>query len=428
MKIFFQEIKKVLRPVPLLILAVFAGFYGIFAYRIVMVSSDREIVYADLVEIVGPKVDMNNPQKIIEAALTLETRYIEEGFNKAIRGNPLFINAGITSYSDALMLEAKNIYSNIDEEFIFNIGGVYPDYDTNADYTITESERVLLDSGELVYAPYYWKLIYVERIFKFINSEIIKDSIYNNEELLDEYLSDLQGWFSLSPVAMERIRDIHDSGEMQYILPLTSHVDLFSNIFIITIATLFILLAPVVTRDNMSGVRSLQYSSKTGRKTLAIQLAAMLFSAFAIAVLQIGIILGAYTFSFWYAFINSGLHSLFTQLPGYNWFSGTYGQFFIAVGLLMLSVSLVITLLLFVFSKMSKNYITLLLPTVPIATAFVFLCVLMFSEPFAIISYNVTLYQMIPIPFVEAYICIAMLLLAAIPAGVVLARQRRAEV
>jgi len=154
----------------------------------------------------------------------------------------------------------------------------------------------------------------------------------------------------------------------------------------------------------------------------------MLFTAFIIVAVQVTVVFGIYLSYGWSTFANSGLHSVF-KLLSYNWFSGTYLQYFILVGLLFLVVSLAITLLLFIFSKLSRNYITLLLATVPTVIVLFALFMNLFRDPFTIYSPDgFTFYRMFPIPFVEAYICIAMLLLAAIPAGVVLLHQRRAEI
>ena len=51
---------------------------------------------------------------------------------------------------------------------------------------------------------------------------------------------------------------------------------------IMIMLTVCLLFAPVLARDNMTGVRSLQYSSKTGRKVEKIQLCVMLSTAFLI--------------------------------------------------------------------------------------------------------------------------------------------------
>ncbi|MCL2627917.1 MAG: hypothetical protein FWD44_04370 [Oscillospiraceae bacterium] len=439
-KIFFQESKKILRPVPLLVLALFVGLYGFLFIRQSLTPYERMIAFVDIALLAGTKIDMDELDKLEAAALELEARYIAE-FHEAIKDNQIFIDAGIKSYDDYRILQAKNQYRDIDFEdyeqsgiSAEEIADIFPfrnmpPFDPEADYSLTPAEEAFYASMVIWDTPSLIKLIEFDSwIFTTIERLINGDYTDISQFREKEYFENLEYWWGVDPAGMERIRKIYANGEVLNILPETYNAFLFRHIIVTILGTLFILLMPVITKDNMSGVRSLQYSSKTGRRTLTIQLAAMLFTAFVIAVVQVTVILGLYTVNIWHVFINTGLHSIFRPQV-YNWFAGTYLQYFILVGLLFIVVSFAVTLLVFVFSKLSKNYITMLLSIVPIAAIFIYLCTILFTDPFAVYTTDgFTFYDIIPIPFVEAYICIAMLLLAAIPAGLMLARQKRAEV
>ena len=75
---------------------------------------------------------------------------------------------------------------------------------------------------------------------------------------------------------------------------------------------------------------------------------------------------------------------------------------------------------------MSQNYISLLLGLVPALAALVFVCTQVFRSPFAVVGEDGSLYQNLPIPFAEAYVCGALLLIGAVAAFMVLKKQKRA--
>ena len=433
MKIFVQEVKKILRPVPLLVLFLLMALYWYTFLTGNMTISLRTQVFIDLTELVGNKFSVNEIDKVKAAVLELEARYIAE-FNLDVQGNQNYIDAGIFNYDDYMVLRSKQLYRDIDiEEWerygrsleeIHEIYSFYrnlPLFDPEIDYTLTPAEEHFYYSMVIWSTPSAVKLSDLEswvcnRIEHLAAMEPAELALYPGEYYYNESLRD---WFGVPAAGIERIRDIYDSGEMFNILPESYHGFLFLNLIITVFGAVFILLAPVVTRDNMSGVRGMQYSSKTGRKTLFIQLAAMLFVAFVVTAVQVTVMFWFYARNVWFAFIETGLHSIFRS-HAYNWFSGIYLHYIILVGLLFVIVSFAVALFLFIFSKISRNYITLLLSTIPIVIVLIALSINIFRDPFAVMtSDGFTFYRMFPIPFVEVYICIAMLLLAAIPAGLV---------
>ena len=95
----------------------------------------------------------------------------------------------------------------------------------------------------------------------------------------------------------------------------------------------------------------------------------------------------------------------------------------------MLALAFATAMLVFVFSKLSKNYITLLLGIIPLSIVLFSLSFRLFTDPFAILSDDgITFYRMIPIPYIEAYICGLLLLISGAVAGVLLKMQKRAEI
>jgi hypothetical protein len=427
MKLFLLELRKILRPVPLLI---FAAFTAIFSYMMIAPSigqlnnfhepSDYVAVCADLIELCGPTLE---PDELNPAIETLTERYTKE-LEAELAREPLFAEAGVTDYESFKAMDRKvnyanlsleNYYGFLDEEYQIHD---YAPYDINEDYSLTEAEKKLDEN-------------YLFDMFAPTGGIAIKLRIVQNS--LPEYYGNIvrEMDYSAPEAAKERIAQIYNDGEIRNIRPpyfADFGYSLLAMVAIMLLGALCILIAPVITRDNMTKVTALQYSSKTGRKALRIQLAAMLVSATLIAVLEIGITLGAFIKAGAGAFLGSGMNSFF--IYKYNWFAGTYGEYLIILAALITVVTLAAALLVFFFSKLCSHYISLLLSVVPLMAFLILAAYLLFSGTFDIIGDKGfrSPYQFIPIPFVEVYICGLLLLIGAIAAGILLRRQRRAEI
>jgi hypothetical protein len=438
MRVFIYEIKKILRPVTLLILAVFtvlSGFVMIIPNINAIANNYTVEVTTDLIGLIGPKLEPDNQEKIEDAVSILSARY-KNDLEAALRAEPLFAQAGVTDYSSFMALQSKIPYSFrlIDEfrahEEMYRINDQHrgwPPFDPDADYTLTQAEQDIFGRQLTNYEaprPAQKLRILHEEILSSIES-------YRYNLQSDEYFYNLLVYRAISPEGVARVREIWSGDEILGILPqyVTYQINgIYRTSFLLILGTLLILLAPIVTKDNMAGVRALQYSSKTGRKALNIQFAAMMFTALIVATIQIAAIFGLFIGRVWHPFLDTGLHSLFNR-GTYNWFAGTYWQYFILIFLLMLTLAFAVAMLVFVFSKLSKNYITLLLGIIPLSIVLFSLSFRLFTDPFAVLSDDgFTLYRMIPIPYIEAYICGLLLLIGGMAAGVLLKKQKRAEV
>lgn len=427
MKVFLEEIKKILRPLPVLILAAFTVIYAFVVlkepygwmteYHTVC---DSVAVSRDLIELCGPTLE---PEEVDKAVETLSQRYIKE-LEQVISEDPLFAKASVTDYVSFYELERKIEFSYLDPEMIQDGDGLilgYPGYDINKDYTLTPAEKELSEQGlmsNMTSALKYSLLGSVPGAYERISA---------NKELITDELD-----LNIAVLGKERIKQIYDNGEILNILPghgLYHLKMIFPALAIMILGALCILLAPVITKDNMSGLTSLQYSSKTGRRTLSRQFAAMIFTAFLVAVINIAAVFGFFIKTVLSSYLNSGLNS-FTDPFSYNFFKGNFGQYLIAISILIIIFSITSAMFIFLLSKLSKNYISLLLGLVPVSAVLGALCYIIFIDPFAITSssYQIALYPLIPIPYIEAYISAALLLIGACLTGVLLKKQKRAQV
>jgi hypothetical protein len=434
MKLFLQEIRKIMRPQPIFILV---AFTILFTFAFIKApydylndypnSSDYVKLSTALKEIVGTPV---TPKKIDDGITVLRQRVVKQALENIKHHLDILAPLGVTDYESYYLLESKLFYSQLPEERINEIvsyGAIYSGYapyDPKADYTLTQAEAEYLSK---------------HGSFEFIGSasfqlEYIDNTLVsaNDNYLAFKKMFDEGNFYEDIPAAgRSRIRDILQSSEMMNILPpyeFSSHAgEAFTYLTVLILLTICILFAPVVTRDNMSGVRALQYSSKAGRKTLRIQLFAMLTSAFLIALSEILVAFAVFARGTWATYIHSGLHSLFTPYS-YSWFAGTLEQWLICCAILILAISLATTFFVFILSKMSKNYISLLLGLVPMTAAFVFICIRLFAQPFSITSDSNPLYRYLPIPFAEAIVGGALFIVGAISASIMLMKQKRASI
>lgn len=438
MKVFIEELRKILRPLPLLVLAVFTALYA-FVFMTQFYSmlneyhtqSDRIQVCADLTKLAGTALE---PKELDGAIQSLEEKYNKE-IQDAIDKNPVFAGVGVTDYQSYCALETKIGYSR-----------VFPDEDTPPDViAYLEKEREALASGETIYADYApfepgrdYTLTPAEKEYsKLQGDELLGYANWKLKfvgEIEQLYIALDNGNpydFAISDRAKTTIQEIYASGEMRNIFPGDGFIDYTAQTFmmlaILIIATVCLLFAPVLTRDNMTGVRALQYSSKTGRKTLRVQLCAMISAAFLIAALEIAVTFAVFLGGNWKYFLNSKLNTFINRYE-FSWFKGTFGQYLLCAAILIAVVSMGALLFVFLLSKVSKNYISLILGLVPVLGALGSFCFFVFySVPFSITN-AFSLSHIFLIPYAEAYVCGLLLLGGAVAAVVMVHRQTRAEI
>jgi hypothetical protein len=233
--------------------------------------------------------------------------------------------------------------------------------------------------------------------------------------------------------AANRIQELYQNGSMMNILPgdylLIPSADLFYILAILILATICILFAPVITRDTMTGIQSLQYSSKTGRKALRIQFFAMITAGLIISLVETSIIFAVYLSGIWGNFWDSGLHSFMSSHSSFFWLNGTFGQWLLLSAGLVIGVSISAIMFVFFLSKKATNYITSLFGLIPVFVVLVIIYRKIFNMPFGIIANGPTpLYELIPIPFIEFYACAALLLIGGVLACLVLHKQKKLEI
>ena len=447
MKIILQEMKKIFRPVNVIILVVFTVMFMysfIIAGPFTMVTtmhepSDVVKTGKDIIELAGPTLENDEIDYVYN---TLSTRYIKE-INEHIAGNEIFKAANVYDYEDYYRLWGKITYSYYDAEEIDMMEPIgddsviiinnFPPYDKNKDYTLTQAEEYIRDVdffGSLV-GSIDQKLDYINGANIYGSSENI--FVYN----ISRYEDGIKQYFAVrNQTAYEKAftEELFEKEEWRSIMPepiaqSVAYV-LFAMLILIVITSCF-LFGPLLMRDRMTNVTYLQYSGKHGRKVLNHQLAAMLISIFIIVTIEIVFVAILFITNAWGPFLDIKLNSF---LSGWNifMFRGTLGEYLLIITCMIYLVAFACTFIVFVLSKITKNYISMLLLIIPWAAISLLISAVVSAEPFNIHSMTSSfygiLYAITKVPFIEVYVSAAMFIIGMIICIIVLRRNRTADI
>lgn len=208
---------------------------------------------------------------------------------------------------------------------------------------------------------------------------------------------------------------------LEYQIPQAT-TNYWGGLMALGILSVMFLSALVLVHDRMCKVRPLQWSSKKGRPVIDTQFRAVLFSAFLLATIYLVIFGGIFATNKTWLFWNCRMYSFdVIQLCWGNW---TYGTYCLLLAGIFYLVCLGSCALVFVLSRFSSHYISLLLKAIPLYIVLYSLCSNFSFEAF---YYGNTLYQITKIPYIEAIAPVCFFIAGTGLAAVVCKRQRRAE-
>ncbi|MBD5087345.1 MAG: hypothetical protein HDT30_00820 [Clostridiales bacterium] len=183
-------------------------------------------------------------------------------------------------------------------------------------------------------------------------------------------------------VQQKRIDDLIQNRKLDGIMPFGAmgNINEYSRWAITFILlSILILLAPVVTRDRLTNMQQLQWSSKQGRKVLITQLGAVLLSTAILVIIELVIFIGVYSTLGTQFFWNNPIHTF--EYAQIFWFDLTYGQYVICMIGITIVLSLGMAGIAFVLSRYSRHYISLLFKVVPVFVIFaLFIHVVLIDE------------------------------------------------
>lgn len=179
----------------------------------------------------------------------------------------------------------------------------------------------------------------------------------------------------------------------------------------IAIGCVFLILLPSVTRDNLCNMQQLQLSTKCGRRLCFKRFLAMQTISFAVttvfAAVTVYHLLKAVPAGLWQCKLNGFNNFMVFDLR--FWFSGTLLQYTVIMGILAYLLVFASAAVICILSHTSKNYIQLILRSLPFAALFA-------ASPLAFIRcamcYSaddeaVNLSTLIEVPYIDVVLCVA---------------------
>jgi hypothetical protein len=229
------------------------------------------------------------------------------------------------------------------------------------------------------------------------------------------------------PVVVSVLEEIAQAGNgnlvSDYLSVIFSQYTVSVGIF--AIISIVLLVAPMIVTDRARGINMLQYSSKAGRKTFRIQLAATLTSA---AVL--GIALCAASFIPWLStnasqYWNDGLRQLGSW--GIFLYDVTFGQYVFLLYGTVVALCVAASGLAFILARFSDSVVSLMLKTVPVAAALAGLayCALYMALRAENLIFTQIFRGSVVAP--ELWACLLIIMAAVCAACVVARRERRVD-
>lgn len=408
MKVIFAELKKIfslknLIPM-LLVFAVLFVFFDMYSINTLDTESSWEY---DIVKAYGT----NLSEKEIKKIRTEYGAKLKSDVNALIAESDLLKRIGVEKYEDyrevqngSLSIRINNaewVKENLedktmdDEEFERSMGMTREEASTPPSADEIEAYNTYFSNSDSE----------IHQLAKKLGSfeSQVKYQFVKRYEIMEIMFSD--SLTPLSKAGAERLREIFETDEFCNIVDddITWLLNSFSiEIFIVSLACVYVFLLPVLTRDNMTGVSYLQYASKSGRKILSKQLVSMLIAAAAVS----GFICG---YDIIKAFIEIPDVFYSCRLNGFNsiyshyWFRGTVLQYIFAVSGVVILFNLAFAFLLFVVSHTSRNYIQLIIKSLPVVAVFGGYAFIYGEKTFMFKEHN-AFSDVVPVAYAEAYL------------------------
>ncbi len=392
MAIFMHELKKIWRPSVLLVVLFLSSmcFYLFGTYFMGYLDKDKSLngwteleVLSQLYEEYGPTLE---PEERLDAEKYLGGYF--SAMDPFIVGNATYSALGIDNGEDLWNFRnQREKFEKIGEESL----------------SFAEIESELTSPfyfGEYLEATDYamWRLqsldLYVFSQYDDheydIKNAVVRNLSTQEQKTFDKY------------VQTKAYRSIFWRGILE------GTTQYFATITAIILLGVFMFLAPYPSRDNMNGMKAMQWSSKVGRKMIGIQFGAVVFSGAIFALLEFAILIGIFLktndFSMFY---HQPIYTIFGHSP-IPWINMSYMQYLLVLsGLAFLFVLCGIALIFFL-SIRSFDYISMLLKTLPALVALGVISCYSLLFPF---TFENALYLFTELPGTELVICLLLLVL-----------------
>ena len=335
MRIILQEMKKIFRPVMLLLLVIIncLMYYTFIDFDITVFPNGRPAtdmynIGVEMVEKYGHELD----EVEIEDFKTVLQQEIKKA-DEYIQTDREFAELGITTY----------------KQFIEERNEAFDNFDANSAFEKLHS-RVVFEEG----VDLFWEIPEREQIIERM-----------------EYVHERYGYSIIegkpTKKQVQRIQEVISSGAVNTIFPSYPVGDNFQSIsksiaMTILVSVLF-MISPIYIRDYKNNMIGLQYTSKIGRDLFKKKLVAGMISAFLITTVLLIVYYGLYTTNDIGMFLNSGINSFMGWL---YWYDLSFLQLILVTILFTYVLTFSIALLAMFVSSICKNYISVIGILLPI--------------------------------------------------------------
>lgn len=429
MRVIFYELKKIFNLkstlAGLVVFVLFILLWEMWKITPLPYQSDWEY---DIVKLYGTQLSAEEAER----AKTEYISQLEKQATRLVAENELMQKLGIEGYEEYYYNYACGpFYSrgmgNFSPEF-------YPELteeEFEAEYGITYEEAMQpLTADEIELFERYVDENSSRYEGKEINSLIQKMNSFKSqlEEVYGdkERMRDIMVSENKDDAEKARVSEIFDTDEYYNVSYDNANYkvkNIATEVPVVLFLLIVILISPAVTRDNMTGVACLQYSTKYGRKVLAKQLLAMLFACGILTAAVFALSAGRLIAEVPKELFSIGLNG-FNTIHEQYWFGGTLGEFAVLNYALVAAAAFGLTFVLFCASHTSKDYIRMLIKVIPAAVVYLGFFFIFGESFFEIDHYYYNVYDILKIPYGEVIICAVMLIAPIIP-SIVLIRKNK---
>ncbi len=435
MRIFLFELKKIFSPLRTLFILLFIVlFLAAFVAGSFSWSKNRADLRlsCDLKTVYGSELDKTERK---EAEQKIQAKYYTI-LSESLKNDEWFLKNSVMNYEEITRLyEKKDIFNmkaaGLSSKDIAANG--HKDYNPLLDYTLTDYENKALERFEVTkrldrnMGSAYYTIDFSRYFFKEY------DLLHGDPDAKESQFLCLTN--NSSAAVTERYREIFTGNELNGLMPLQTANDVCRTlpyVAVLMVLSLFALLSPVITTDNMTGVKLLQHSSKTGKKTLIkSQYAAYLAAAFLTVTLEIVLYAALFFTSAEGNFKDCFLNSfLVMEQYAVFWYRGTLGGYLLCLAGIVYILATATTSIAFIVSFKGKNNISMLLKAIPAAAAFAVFAYGCLNYAFATEDYltlNFSFSQLVPVKYIEVCAAVLLLVLSVAAAAIILKKNRSKE-
>lgn len=401
-----EELKKIWRPQLLIILLVLGFvFYTMFLkFHITYFPNgpyaDGELrIAAQWLERYGTTLE---PAELEEAVAGLTQ--LEAEANGYLADNPLAIQYGLLTYAQ---------FNAFYEENVFNVSGELTDAQQERHSAAMRLLNYLQDDATSnIAGRLYATELYGQR-YGYWQQQAEHTAQSSDETLTPKEYHHADTVFFGSDNAWRNILPAQ--------LPQTT-TDYLGYLLIWMTLSLCLLLSPLLVRDHLYRVSSLQWSSRHGRRILRTQFIATMLSALLLTTINLLIFGGLFLTNDISSFYPCRMFSFMDTT--FSWPNWTFGVWCLVLVALCYLIGLGIAAIVFFLSQYSSHYVAMLLKLIPLFVLTALLCPNLLKQAF---YYTNPLYRLTHLPGIEAITAGFILLLGFALCFWALRRQRQQE-